>query len=76
LRFVGDDTRKVDHTPVFRIPSASEPGHIHNVVWVARDEHGDGGGLLCSYEGAWHGCYYTHRATARQYLISQHKQLA
>jgi len=73
LTVVGEDTRDWDHAPIFRVPSASEPGRIHNVAWVARDEHGDGGSLICDCVGAWHGQYCSHRATVRAYLMAQHK---
>jgi hypothetical protein len=76
LTVVGEDVRDWDHAPIFRVPSASEPGRIHNVVWVARDEQGDGGSLICDCEGAWHGWHCSHRATVRAYLMSQHKQPA
>lgn len=76
LSVTGRTVRPFDMAPVFQVPSASEPGRVHFVTWVAQDANGNGGSLLCDCIAAWRGAYCQHRAIVRQYLLSQHKMPA
>jgi hypothetical protein len=76
LAVTGESTRPFDRAPIFLVPSASEPGIVHSVVWVARDSAGNGGSLICDCYGAWKGNYCMHRACVRAYLMSQSKMPA
>jgi hypothetical protein len=76
LSVVKQGVREVDNRTAYYVPSVSQPGMLHQVVYVAADADGNGGALICDCYAAWRGTYCQHRAVVRAYLLARDKQPA